>query len=728
MASRRGDRKELHVSMENRPVEPSVAKLREQPAAERPRAIAIPLQCREAAVEPDSLSEEKRTADLIFSTGAGVRRYDYWSGEEYIEELSMEKGAVRLDRMNGGAPLLNTHGRWYLEDQIGVVVEGTAKVDGSLGRATVRFSKRETVEPIWGDVRDRIIRNVSVGYVVHKYEVDRSDDKLPTYRAIDWEPMEVSLVPIGADPGAGVTGAREAMRSFPCEIDFRADAAREEGPMKETTGAAADAAATKKREEDEEAAAAAKKAEEDAAAVKKAEEDAAAAAAAKEPEVPAEGATAAASVAARTEGENLERARVVAVQKAVGVAERGHPQHSKALRGLGEQLVAEGKTIEQAREAILDHLAAEGDKVTQRGTGGISVTRDETETYREGAVEALLHRGLPQRYKVTEKGRQFFGMRLMDFAKDAVERRGDTWRGCSPDEIVRRSLHSTSDLANILADVANKSLRNGYEESPRTFLTWCSRGTAPDFKNIHRTQLSATPALKEVGESGEIESGSMSDGKETYFLVTWARIVGITRKAIINDDMNALVRVPSQFGMSAARKESDVVYAVLTANAAMADTVALFHATHKNLGSGVIALAGLNAARSAFRLQTGLQGEILNLVMKHIIVPSALETVAQQFLAPLTMVAATHAETNPFRGSLQIVTEPRLDAASALIWFGAADPSQVDTIEYSYLEGQEGPFSEVRTGFDVDGVEYKIRHDFAAKALDHRGLYKSTGA
>ena len=78
--------------------------------------------------------------------------------------------------------------------------------------------------------------------------------------------------------------------------------------------------------------------------------------------------------------------------------------------------------------------------------------------------------------------------------------------------------------------------------------------------------------------------------------------------------------------------------------------------------------------------------------------------------------------------TLSPISEPRLDAASATAWYLAASPNQIDTIEYAYLEGQQGAYVETRNGFDVDGVEIKCRLDFGAKAIDWRGLYRNPGA
>jgi hypothetical protein len=141
---------------------------------------------------------------LIFSTGASVERQDWWTGERYVEKLSLKAGNVRLDRLNAGGPLLDTHSAYSLADQIGVVVGGSATTTGKEARAIVRFSKRDAVEPIFQDVLDGIYKNVSVGYLVHKFEEETDGNKIPVRTAIDWEPYEVSMVPMPADVGAQV--------------------------------------------------------------------------------------------------------------------------------------------------------------------------------------------------------------------------------------------------------------------------------------------------------------------------------------------------------------------------------------------------------------------------------------------------------------------------------------------------------------------------------------------
>lgn len=149
-----------------------------------------------------SFNRDALTVEVVFSTGAEVRRYDWWDDEYFIEVLDMSPDAVDLTRLNAGAPVLNSHRRRELEDQIGVIER--AWLDGGEGIASVRFSKRESVKPWVLDVGDGVIRNVSVGYEILEMREDGFDPSNGYKRmlATRWQPFEISFVPVGADPEA----------------------------------------------------------------------------------------------------------------------------------------------------------------------------------------------------------------------------------------------------------------------------------------------------------------------------------------------------------------------------------------------------------------------------------------------------------------------------------------------------------------------------------------------
>ncbi len=432
---------------------------------------------------------------------------------------------------------------------------------------------------------------------------------------------------------------------------------------------------------------------------------------------------------ARAEGVKLERSRVSEIQKITRAA--------NLPDAVAQKLIADGTSIQQSRKLVLDELAkksAEGGEIRSQ----ISMGKDEVDKCRELISSALLHRHDPKTYKLEDGAREFRGMTLLEMGRDILERKNIRTRGMSKTEIAgvmlgletRAGSHTVSDFPNILANVANKTLRAAYEAAPQTFKSFCRQTSNPDFKTIARVQLGDAPSLEKVNENGEFKRGSVSEAKEQYALATYGKVVAISRQVIINDDLGAFTRLPEMFGRAAADLESDTVWGIITGNPNMGDGTTLFHANHGNLaGAGTaISVASLGAGRAALRQQKGLNGRFINSQAKYLIVPSAIETTAEQFVTQTNIIYTKSSDYNPFANKLQVIAEPRLDAASIISWYLASDPSQIDTIEYAYLEGNEGVYLESRTGFDVDGVELKARLDFAAKAIDWRGFYKNPGA
>lgn len=360
--------------------------------------------------------------------------------------------------------------------------------------------------------------------------------------------------------------------------------------------------------------------------------------------------------------------------------------------------------------------------------------QDETKNYRDGAIAALMHRSNPAAHKLEGPAANFRGMDLQDMARDALARAGQNPQGMSKQEIAVKALQSTSDFPAILGNVVSRSLRAGYEGTQRTFLPFSRQTTLPDFKEITRVQLGGAPSLKRVVEGGEYEQGTIGEGAEKYAVQKFGRIVALTWETVVNDDLDALSRIPFAFGASAADLESDLVYAILTGNPKMADGKALFHADHGNLGTPA-ALADaldptkpnpLSDMRKKMTLQKGLDGRYITVRPKFLIVPPGLEEVALK-VTNASIIAGKGADLNVTGVTLTPIVEPRLHDGSEIAWYGAAEPGVIDTIEYAYLEGHEGVFTETKHGFEVDGVQVKCRHIFGAKAIDPRGLYKNAG-
>lgn len=178
--------------------------------------IRRPKLMMEAQVRADSFDEADNTIDVIWTTGATVRRVSWMDGE-FDEELVVSGNSVRLDRLNSGAPFLDTHASYSLESIIGSVVRGSAKIEGGKGVAKIRLSSAPDAVDRVAKIKEGSASNISVGYRIHSVERKERDGKIPLHRVTDWEPWEISSVPIPADPGAQVR-AEQSAETFECRV------------------------------------------------------------------------------------------------------------------------------------------------------------------------------------------------------------------------------------------------------------------------------------------------------------------------------------------------------------------------------------------------------------------------------------------------------------------------------------------------------------------------------
>ena len=117
--------------------------------------------------------------------------------------------------------------------------------------------------------------------------------------------------------------------------------------------------------------------------------------------------------------------------------------------------------------------------------------------------------------------------------------------------------------------------------------------------------------------------------------------------------------------------------------------------------------------------------------MAHLIVPVTLQDRASVVRASQYHYGAsttTNTIPNAVQNTFDVIADPRLDANSTAKWYAAADGGMFDTIEVAYLDGNETPFLDRKEGWNVDGVELKVRHDFGVKALDFRSMGYNAGS
>lgn len=289
--------------------------------------------------------------------------------------------------------------------------------------------------------------------------------------------------------------------------------------------------------------------------------------------------------------------------------------------------------------------------------------------------------------------------------------------------------HATGDFPYLLADSMGKVLRAEYALAPHTWSMWCARTTAPDYKSVKKLQLSEAADLIEIPEGDEYTFSSLTEGRETYTLAKYGNGLKFTREMLINDDLSAFDRAPRLLGRAAARLEESTAIGILTANASLADSNALFSTAHANLTTGTLSVSTLGAARALLRKQTALgSDDPLELTPRYLLVPETIATTAQQLVSSTVDPALANATVNPFANTLQVIPSARLDSDSTAQWYLLADPAEIDTVEMAFLEGEEAPVVEEEDEFDTDVRRLKVRHNLAAKAIDYRGMVRSSGS
>lgn len=689
------------------------------------RTAEIPLLDLRASFVPSTVDADRRTVELTWTTGAAVLRGGFFT-DPFYEELSLDPAHVKMGRLkSGAAPLLNTHSQWDIGDVIGVVE--SAALEEKRGTAVVRFDRGAAGEDAFRKVSDGILRNVSVGYQVHKMEqVDPGNPekkKPPTYRVVSWTPYELSMVPIGADAGAMTRSAHGTARTNPCEIieertmegndETHTDATKPDD-VEASVALAATEAARKKRIDD---------ARERAANEQQAAEEATAA--------------------------TLER--VAAIQEIAERADLGTAWATKLIKA--------GVSIEAARTAAFAHLTSK-DKAefNPDGTLRVHAGEDENDKYIRGAAAWLIERTGKRKQLETAKvrapelfgdlefggGASFRGLSPLELARESLERRGFRTRGMPKMEMLGHAftyragaMQTTSDFANILENVLHKMLLGAYAIQETTWQVFCGTEDVPDFRSSTRYRTGSLPSLPKILEHGEYTTGAIPDAaKYTISTERHGEIFALSREVIVNDDMGALANLAMEFGRASARTIENDVYALLALNSGagptMSDSNPFFHSSRGNVGTGAaISVASLDADRVLMRAQKDPNGkDYLSLRPVILLVPDALEGTARVInLAQYDPDTANKLQRpNMVQGLFRdIIGSPRL-ASNTTRRYLFADPTIAAAFVVAFLEGYgRGPIMESQTGWRTDGIEWRVTQYAKAQPADPKGAVTNAG-
>ncbi|WP_075996325.1 HK97 family phage prohead protease [Salaquimonas pukyongi] len=593
-------------------------------------------------LSPSSFNQDTNTVKAVIATGKPVRL-----GPSLTETLSMDKASVDLSRIIG-APLLDTHrSRESIKAIIGTVEDVWFEDDGLIAR--LRFSNSAEGQSAAEKVKEGVIKSVSIGLFRLDEEETTGKDGITHVTITRWQPFEVSLVAVPADPNARI---RSQEHPNPAGM-----------PSPAAIGVSG--------------------------------------------------------------GSEIAYFRNHALD--AGISERQVDEAFASVRNK-----------DQARIVLFDLLSAHAAAIqTIPNRSGAPAQ------HRSHDIEAQIIDAFAVRLGAQSSlaGNPMAGMSTGELARTMLELNGQSTRDMRDRDVVERALddsfwssserglHTTSDFPSLLLEGGSRALleRFGAELTPLKRLS--RQRNANDFRPQKMIRRGEAPRLEKVAEDGEIKRGTMEVEDNAFQLSEYARIFGLSRKAIINDDLDAFGDFIQSFAESAATTEGDEFFELLSQNSfngkKLTDGKTLFHADRGNLAdtAATLSVDSLSEARTAMQLLKNVNGTgRAGTVPAVIVTGPRMQTAAEQLIASLS--AAQVSEVNPFSGKLRVEVETRYEGYG---WWIFADPETRPAFVHGYLDGNDGPQIESRDGWGVRGREFRACLDFGCGVGDWRAVYFNAG-
>ena len=680
-------------------------------------------------VAPKTFDKDSRSVEAVVLTDEPVLMYD-WDHGLIREVLPMETA-----RMPKVMPLLDTHNIYSCDTVLGSCTN--LRVDGSEKRknlvSDIVFARDDKSQDVMGKVQDGHIRDLSGGYRIFKakYLEEGEEYALPangrTYKgpikiALDWEPYEGSLCPIGADVFAKIRSAtpinQPKSKNGNTSAQGTARKSQEEPLMKFKTfcrklGIDAEALTGVQRMALEalfEATCKDLAEDGEVGADVKARANSLIQMAQQETEQAAERAV---------ELENKRQAEIRSICAIPGAED------------LAADLINQRVSVEVAQRKVIEHLKATRQPIGTPKTeivGGV----DESEKFQRAVADGLVLRSGINIEAPAAGSNDFRGRSLMRIAEECLRRKNISTTSMSGEEIAIRAMTS-SDFPIILANVANKALAAPHEIDEEAYwrdLVEITSGT--DFKDMTVANFGGVPSFSEVLEDGRYKAVDFEEIGESYRMKTYGCEAKMTRQMIVNDSLGAFMKAITEF-MPAMNKLLAVnVIGLITSNPTVKTldgktSKNFFSADHGNLITSANALGvdGMRDLRKNFRLMKRIGNkDAMNLSLTGILVPAELEEQARTLAENPQMVVDGVGVKNTSAGT-KVVVSSRLDATSTTDYYGL---TRRKPIQVAFLNGVQRPKVLRLNSRNPDNAEYLIRIDTGWGIVDHRYINKAQQA
>ena len=659
---------------------------------------------RNLGIECTATSEENpRTIEFSFSSEKPAKRYRRDKKNKLVEyeEILLHESEENMDfsRLRAAGSLLYNHDS---NQVIGRIDDVYYDALNKKCRCRATFDEDYESYKIMDKVKSGSIKGVSFGYIINDFEL-RKENKVEKLLATKWTPYEITITPIPLDENVGIGRSLEGGTE---EMEEKEEIRSEEGKNKE------DSKEESKKEDEKENDNNASEEEVDKKEDEESEKD-----------------------GKKSSKECEKNKRELDIEMTMAKNEKQRCLDiTKLCRSFNianervEEFIESDKTLDEVRDILLDEF-----KENKRGleVGGVEVTGNGRDNFTRDITSALMVKAGYGEGNEKDEIRNMAGMGFRDIAIQSLKYEGIDAGRMNNDELFKRALSPGGAFASVMDNTVNKSMAKAYQAAPTTFEKWTTKGSETNFKGSTRYRISEAGELTKIAENGEFEFDEMKDEGVKTSVATFGKSFGLTREALINDDLGILTRVPMAYVVAAKRGINKLVYKTLASNPTIYDGQKLFdESKHKNQGTaGAMSVESIGEFRKLLRKQTNLRGEeVLNIPLKYILVPAALETKAEQLLLSVADINGAHSGvTNPFRGKFEIISDAELDGYSEAAYYGIGDKNVAESIVVSYLNGKEAPTLESQIAFDRLGINYRIFIDYGVNVVDYRAMVMNAG-
>lgn len=334
---------------------------------------------------------------------------------------------------------------------------------------------------------------------------------------------------------------------------------------------------------------------------------------------------------------------------------------------------------------------------------------------------------------------------------------------------------STDDFRAAAFEVLDREMMERYQDITPGWQAYARRTTVRDFKKKKLVDLmGGRSTLEKVKELSEFPARSLSKALYEIFVEKFGGRFQISWESMVNDELGELEDLPGSLAIGAADTETVAAVGLLTdgdgPNAAIFNATAwgrdfdedagTFSGGSSNLltGNPALSAGALQDALTAIKKRKDPEGRPIQVPRFVLVVPPALEIEARKILDAKEIRETTTAGgktteriiNNWMSGVVDLVVEPWLEVVDKganvdTTWYVLPAPtSSRPALFVAFLRGHEAPDLRVKadTGkrvgggdisaeegsFDVDDIQYRVRHVVGAAGTDMIATAASTGA